>query len=211
MFRHQQYRNGKKVNPEYLEQYFLSALYTESSDCQIISLKIGENSHSTFYLDIIYPKTGNNISSLIKNFSIDTEHLISGNLSEKAVHMYLPAFDISYYIDLAKSFEDLGMTNIFGKQNVFSGIFNDSEVTLNQAGQRIKFSLTQTGIETQASSYVSDGTQCGDGDVYYPKWVEMMVSSPFIFQVREANTLTILYMGVINNLEDVEKHYGEVW
>lgn len=193
--------DGKQVSRRLMKNTRLSPCFIKCPDYQVISLRLGTYYPTTFYLDIILPDENVPINSFITRMDDEMEAMINGNQSIVSMVLCIPQLNMSYYCDLARALESIGMKNVFDTPECFPNMFSDSNISITQSGQLTVFSVNEYGIHASSSNYDADGRQCGEDD-YYPNKINVKVLSPFVFQVRESYTGAILYMGVVRNLKE---------
>lgn len=116
---------------------------------------------------------------------------------EQEVKLSLPRFSVTSSFDMQKLFEELDLGCIYESADIIPKCIKGLQIS--QIKQQVKVSVDENGTEAAA---VTNMAMCGCcPPESKPEPVVMTVNRPFIFEIAEDTTNTILFAGVINNVE----------
>jgi serine protease inhibitor len=104
---------------------------------------------------------------------------VEGALEEAGVELTLPRFGTETRVELAPALTEVGMSEAFGSDADFSGIFGDFSVAIARVIHQANIDLDEIG--TEAAAATSIGFDEAD--------------QPFIYALRDLPTGAILFMG----------------
>lgn len=170
--------------------------YADMPRCQMVRLPYTcyDKENRRFSMRIYLPKPKYSLQDVLRElwnneFICYTE--------EQEVKLSLPRFSVASRFDIQKLFEELDLGSIFEITDIIpkciKGLF------ISQIKQQVKVNVDENGTEAAAVTYIP---MCGCcPPEVKPEPVVMTVNRPFIFEIAEDTTNTILFTGVINNVE----------
>lgn len=170
--------------------------YADMPRCQMVRLPYTchAKENRQFSMRIYLPKHKYSLQDVLRELW-DNEFVCY--TEEQEVKLSLPRFSVASSFDMQKLFEELDLGCIFEITDIIpkciKGLF------ISQIKQQMKVSVDENGTEAAAVTYMPL-CGCCPPDVK-PEPVVMTVNRPFIFEIAEDTTNTILFTGVINNVE----------
>lgn len=164
--------------------------YFQDAHQTLVDIPYGNQQYS---MTILMPHEGDSIASQLVGFNAKSLDQYLEKADTLDYHLYLPKFTISSQIPLKESLSALGIREAFSDQADFSGILNDSTVTIkvadmiHHAGIEVNESGIQTALPRAAAANATINTPV------------VRINRPFIFFIRENHTGVILYTGVLQN------------
>ncbi|MCD8202133.1 MAG: serpin family protein [Prevotella sp.] len=186
--------NGETMVPMMIKQDDME--YAETYECQMVSLPYVCRfyDHVRFSMRIYLPKPNHSVENVLYGY-IGQKHYLRTN--EKEVILSLPRFTVESNIGMHKLLEELGLAFIFESGDIIPDCIKGLQI--GQVIQQIKVIVDEKG--TEAAAVTSMGMELGCCmPEEKPKPIIMTVDHPFIFEIAEDETNTILFTGIINNL-----------
>jgi serine protease inhibitor len=185
--------NGKNKVPMMKRTSFME--YAELGSCQIAVLPYQCYSEDRrFSLRIFLPKPRHTIQNVLtevrdNGYSLDTNEL--------EVRLTLPRFSVESNIKMKDLLKRLGLSCIFTSNDIIPKLIKGLKI--NNIYQQAKVDVDENGTEAAVVTYaVMVG---GLPQMEMQKPVVMTVNRPFMFEIAEETTNTILFAGVINDIE----------
>lgn len=172
--------------------------YAETSSCQMISLPYmcAYDSKVSFSMVIYLPRGRHTIEDVLKERqSAD----FKTDFVSTDVALSLPRFSISSRIDMKELLGSLGLGFIFENRNLIPKCIRD--LMVSQVIQQVKVNVKENGTEAAAMTYVCMVAGCCP-DEEEPKPIVMKVNKPFLFEIIEDSSCTVMFAGVVNNILD---------
>ena len=170
--------------------------YMEMQTCQMIRLPYMCMSKEDvrFSMRIYLPKQKHTFHDVLlerwnDQFCLYTE--------EQEVKLTLTRFSVESSINMQGLLQELGLSCIYDSNDLIPDCIKDLKV--EQIIQQTKVVVDENG--TEAAAVTSVGMMCGCLPFEKPEPVVMTVNRPFIFEITEDETNTVLFIGVINNIE----------
>jgi len=157
----------------------------------LVDLPYGNQQYS---MTIIMPHRQDSLSGIVQSLSaelFDQELSLADTLNYP---LYLPKFSIGSQLTLKNTLIDMGMSDAFGHQADFSGIFGDSLShalgnLIHYAGIEVDEIGTQTVMPRVAAAVSNDSSPI------------VRFNRPFLFLIREKHSNVILYAGAYQKPE----------
>ena len=165
--------------------------YFEDSQFQAISLPYGKG---RFSLDIFLPKQGVSLDSIVETLTVEQWKKWIGQLRKQEGILQLPRFNLSYEVDLKKALESLGMSTMFSSSEANFSQLTSSKVYVASVKHKTLVEVNEQGTESAADSSI--GVRVTSVFPSEDKF-NMIVDRPFLCMIRDHQTETILFMGVI--------------
>lgn len=171
--------------------------YQETSVCQIIHLpyQCWSRNQKSYSMRIFLPKSGHTCQEVLDEQKYNEFYL---STEQVEVNLSLPRFIVKSNIDMQDVLEKLDLGVIFESKDIIPECVKDLQIT--KIAQQTKVEVNESGTEATAVTYAR---MCGGccPDFEKPKPIVMKVTRPFIFEIAEDNTNTIMFSGIINNIE----------
>ncbi len=158
------------------------------------------------YQVVELPYIGNQVSMLVvvpdrgkfeefKNqFSIEELNRILDGLSYSPVALTFPKFEFETEISLAEILTDMGMPTAFSDAADFSGMTGAKALFISDVFHKAFVSVDEEGTEAAAATAVEMSlTSMPESPI------DLIVDRPFLFLIREHETGTVLFMGLVVN------------
>ena len=127
------------------------------------------------------------MNRLVQSFNISQ---IENNLHMKNVELTMPAFQISFKIDLERILKSMGITSMFNPDTAnFSEISNE-ELFVKDIFHQAHIKVNEKGSEAAATTTVIQGTRSLPQDVS-----EFRVDRPFIYIIYDIRNRIPLFVG----------------
>lgn len=145
--------------------------------------------HVSFSMRIYLPKKNHTILDVLN--AINSSDL---SVSRQDVKLSLPRFSVSSSLDGKQILTDMGLSYILEDKDIIPSCIPDLKIS--KVVQQVKVDVNETG--TKAAVVNSLGGV--DGCDYPFKPIIMRVNKPFIFEIVEDKTNTVLFAGIIHNI-----------
>ncbi len=182
--------DGSKVSCKMMEQgnnfsYFSNNLF------QAVELPYGD---SSFSMIIILPNSGNGIDNILDQLNETNWNIWLKSLTIKEGELWLPKFEINYYLKLNDVLAIMGMGIAFSDGADFSRIFSSGGLCISEVLHKTYVKVDEEGTEAAAVTSVGVGTTSVGGSNFY-----MRVDRPFIYVIKDNYSNSILFIGKIIN------------
>lgn len=170
--------------------------YAEMSRCKMVRLPYFcmSNERTSYAMRIYLPKPKESLSDVLRELW-DSE--FNFHTERQEVKLTLPRFSTQSSINMHELFEQLDLAYIFEIEDIIPKCINGLQIA--DIVQQTKISVDENGTEAAVVTSVAMCTGCPPDEK--PKPIVMTVNRPFIFEIAEESTNTILFTGVINNIE----------
>jgi serpin B len=166
--------------------------YYENDQFQAVSLPYGEDGKISFY--IFLPKQESDLPTFYENLNFDKWEKWISQLRNRDGFIRLPRFKTDYDVTLNDALKALGMSEAFSNQANFSGIGN--HVKISQVKHKTFVEVNEEGTEASAATSVG---MVATAFREKPQPFRMIVDRPFFCAIRDHQTGSILFMGVITD------------
>ncbi|MGB3403698.1 MAG: serpin family protein [Microcoleaceae cyanobacterium] len=167
--------------------------YLETQQFKGISLPYGEEKRFSLY--VFLPKPEISINDFLQELNIENWNQWMQQFSFKKGKIELPRFQLEYNIELNQILQKMGMTSIFSpNQANFSKLSQSEDLFVSIVKHKTFLDVNEEGTEAAASTAIGIRTTSIE-----PTPFEMIVNRPFFCAIRDNQTGTILFMGVIYN------------
>ena len=170
-------------------------MYREAQTCQIVQLRymcMSEQDKS-FTMRIYLPKKGNSVPDVLHEIWNDGFYLY---LTEEEVELSLPKFTIESNVDIKNVLAEIGLEPILQSTDIVPGLVNNLQIDGISQQVKIKVDENETEAAVLTEMYVSMGPP--PNEIMEP--IVINVNHPFMFEIAEEYTDTILFTGIINNI-----------
>ncbi len=164
--------------------------YYSNDEFQAVDLPYGDGWYS---MTVLLPRMGVDIDSLISEFAPENWDAWMSGFEEKDGRIYLPKFEIGYYLLMNNALGSLGMGIAFDPGNAdFTGMRDEGQLWISRVIHKTYVKVDEEGTEAAAVTVAEMTT--GEGDSF-----TMRVDRPFVFAIRERHSGTVLFLGKIVN------------
>lgn len=144
---------------------------------------------------VFLPDAGSSPAKLVSILNGDKWRRVTRpGFSETPGRVVLPRFRLDYGVELKKILMTLGMRSAFGPAD-FSGIADGAGLFISAVLQKTFVEVNEEGTEAAAVTMASAVASAPEPKP--PKPFEMIVDRPFMFLIEDAQTQTILFLGVV--------------
>jgi len=172
-----------------------SFLYREAQTCQIIELPYMCMSEQDkfFTMHIYLPKQDYSFPDVLREIVNDGFCL---GLQEEEVKLSLPKFTIESNLDMKNVLVEMGLESILQNRNILPILADDMQI--DDIHQKVKIKIDENETEAAALTEVCVVMGGPPGDIVAP--IVMNVNRPFMFEIVEEYSNTILFAGIIRNI-----------
>lgn len=165
--------------------------YYENETVQVVELPYTclAKEKTRFSMRIYLPKPNHDITDIIQSQT-------ATDLQFSEIKLSLPQFSVESSINMKQLIEDLGLSFIFSSQDIIPECVKNLQI--QQIIQQTKISIDENGTEASAITSIDGVIGCCPMGKTHPQI--MIVNRPFMFEIAEATSNTILFTGIINNI-----------
>ena len=171
--------------------------YGETAICQMVNIRymcMSEQDKS-FVMRIYLPKKGHTPDEVLREL-LDNDFFIDGEKEE--VKLTLPKFTTESKVNLKETLQQLGLGCIFESEDIIPNCVKN--LMISDITQQVKIKVNEN--ETEAAALTELVMALGAPPPIEEKPVVMTVNRPFLFEIAEEYSNTILFVGLINNIEE---------
>lgn len=174
-----------------------SLMFSETQTCQVVQLRYMCMSEQDKYftMRIYLPKEKCSISDVLHELWNNEFYF---DMTEEDVKLTLPKFTIKSNADMKQVLKDIGLECIFESADIVPGLVND--VRIDDISQQVKIKVDAN--ETEAAALTEMCVAMGPPPTEIREPVIMNVNRPFMFEIAEEYSNTILFTGIINHIEE---------
>ena len=178
--------------------------YFEDEGFQAISLPYGDEQR--FSMCIFLPKETSTLAEFCKSLNAEQWAAWMAAFDGHQGTIMLPRFKAEYEVELRGPLEALGMGEAFGSRADFAGMLQPARSWFRIGGVKHKtyVEVNEKGTEAAAVTEIG-GPTAANGGRRPPEPFYMVVDHPFFCAIRDNETDTILFMGVIVNPGEVAR------
>ena len=181
--------NDSQVKFMYNKAYFPYYIGPEGS---MVELPYGDDMN--FVMDVIIPPDGLSADEFVSGLDSESLSRLSAGLQTDEIRLMLPSFKAEYDVSLNAALQRLGMKEAFTSSADFSDMSKEP-LMISEVKQKTFIEVNEEGSE--AAAITSIGIMRTS---LAPEPFEFKVDRPFVFLIRERNSGTILFMGLVRNL-----------
>jgi serine protease inhibitor len=164
--------------------------YFSNDGFQAVDLPYGDGD---FSMTIFLPHPGTDIDSLIAEFTPENFSYWLGCFSSDSGDIYIPKFQLEYYLLLNEVLKTLGMEIAFDPEVAdFTKMYKRGGVWIDKVKHKTYVEVNEEGTEAAAVTVVVMMESTAEPSGFY-----MRVDRPFVFLIRENKSQTILFIGKI--------------
>lgn len=174
-----------------------SLMFSETQTCQVVQLRYMCMSEQDKYftMRIYLPKEKCSISDVLHELWNNEFYF---DMTEEDVKLTIPKFTIKSNADMKHVLKDIGLECIFESADIVPGLVND--VRIDDISQQVKIKVDEN--ETEAAALTEMCVAMGPPPTEIREPVIMNVNRPFMFEIAEEYSNTILFTGIINHIEE---------
>lgn len=181
--------SGKVVKADFMQTQRMAA-YVENEWFTSTSLSYQNDS---YVMRLILPQPEISIDQVLQALSESDENLWKNTILAD-INLKMPRFTLENKMDLIPALQALGMKKAFTNEADFSSMSDISTyISLVQQATRLK--VDEEGSEGAAVTVI-------EGDLMSPlpeEKVDFFLDRPFLFQIIESSTGTVLFMGQVGS------------
>lgn len=162
--------------------------YASSDEWQAVRMRYAGGSSSML---IILPR---NMESYLEGFGEETVADVERRLSRVNVALSMPRFEYSQSISMGDILVSMGMELPFSGEADFSAITGSPDLFISQVLHKAYVKVDEAGTEAAAATAVVMNITSAPSSVE-----QMIVDRPFIFLIKNDETGSILFMGLVND------------
>ena len=187
--------NGKKKVPTMRWQGFVD--YQETPVYQAVSLPYTcmSNNQKRFAMRIYLPIGKHTIGDVLEEMWNDEYEFYT---EREEVKLSLPRFEVSNKVDVKNILKRLGLSCILESNDIIPECIEVLQIA--DIAQQVKIKVDENGTEAAAVTFMAEPGCCPRDEDLQPKI--MKVNKPFLFEIVEESTNTILFTGAINDIEN---------
>jgi serpin B len=166
--------------------------YMSNDDFQAVNLPYG---NGNYVMTIILPNSNTNIDSIIEEMNSTNWELWMSQMETKKGTVYLPKLKFAYEKKLNDALQSLGMRKAFSNVAAdFSNMHETALLFISEAKHKSFIEMNEEGTEAAAVTIVEINFESigEEGDF------TMNMNRPFIYAIRDINTNTLLFVGLLN-------------
>ena len=157
----------------------------------VVELPYGKGS---FVMDIFLPADGVSAEEFVSGFDGEALDTFTTSMRSGRVRVIMPSFKAEYETSLNAVLQRLGMQTAFTPSADFSRISKEP-LMISEVKQKTFVEVNEKGSEAAAVTSVAVMRAS-----FEPDPVEFKVDRPFVFLIRERESGTVLFMGLVRNL-----------
>jgi len=170
--------------------------YKETDKYQMVELSYltDFSSEKSYVMRIYLPRLCVSYIELLRAIA---EEDAKQEVKEEHVCLYLPRFSAETDIKMTNIFQQLGLKELFTSTDILPQLADN--IQISDIAQKVKIIVNETETEAVAlTSIVCAGCLPPEED---DKPIVMTVDRPFLFEIVEETSGTILFTGIINDIE----------
>lgn len=170
-------------------------MYSETQTCQVVQLRYMcmSEQDKCFTMRIYLPKEKCSIPDVLQELWNSEFYF---DMTEEEVKLTLPKFTIKSNVDMKQVLRQIGLECIFETADIVPGLVND--VRIDDISQQVKIKVDEN--ETEAAALTEMCVAMGPPPTEIKEPVVVNVNRPFMFEIAEEYSNTILFTGIINNI-----------
>ncbi len=168
-------------------------LYGVSGSAEILELPYGKDGN--YVMDIVLPAKDVDIADYLESFNADVFNSLESSMSmEKISYLRIPLFKAECNMSLNDILKNMGICQAFSPSADF-GAISKEPLMIDEVMQKTFIEVNEVGTEAAAVTAVSFMKASIDHER-----LDFVANRPFIFIIRERNSNTILFNGVVRAL-----------
>jgi serpin B len=186
--------DGQSVYTPTMKQEYDDALYLESDTARGILLPYVDGRYA--YAAIL-PE--DDVSAYVQGLTADAFKALLDSASPEKVKLYMPRYEADGSYDLNGILKTMGLEQAFDPDRADFSAMGSAELGnlyIDKVRQDIVFKLGETGTEAAAATSVEMAlTALPIGE----RQIELHLDRPFVYALMDMETMTPLFLGVLEN------------
>ncbi len=186
--------DGESVYTPTMKQEFDAVQYFESDTAKGIILPYTDERYA--YVAIL---PDDDVSEYVSSLTSDSFKALLDSASEENVKLFMPKYEVDGKYDLNDILKTMGLAQAFDRDKAdFSAMGSASlgNIYIDQVMQNVVFKLGEEGTEAAAATSVEMAlTALPIAD----QPIELRLDHPFVYALMDMETMTPLFMGVLEN------------
>lgn len=149
--------------------------------------------NDSYAMRLILPQPGIGIDQVLQALSESDGNLWNQATAAK-INYKIPRFTLEDQLDLTPTLQALGMKKAFSGEADFSSL-SDADTYISLVRQAIRLKVNEEGSEGAAVTVIEGETSPGMPE----EKVDFFLDRPFLFQILEPATGTVLFMGQVGS------------
>jgi serpin B len=191
--------DGSQVTVKMMQQTGEDATYAYAATAgiQMISLPYTAKDGKGLSMVILLPR-GNNLSAAVPYLDPANLSALEQNASSRQVKVYIPKFKVETQYSLPGTLAAMGMPTAFSGNADFSGMDGTKDLYISDVVHKAYIETNEEGTEAAAATGVVMKSMAVAHGSEEPVPV-FRADHPFLFQIQDNDTGTILFTGRITN------------
>ena len=182
--------DDSETEVEMMYQNIDESAYAETDAFQVMHLPYR---YRDYCMVIVLPKAETSFDSIVGN-----KDWLECETEMREVELYMPRFRFSNTLSFNEILTDLGLGDLFEKEDALPNITNEP-AHITQIQQQCVIQVEEEGTEAAAITFAECEAGCPPPDVI-PQTVTMRLDRPFAFAIR-SRFGQLLFMGVMKKME----------
>ena len=178
--------------------------YYAGDQFQVVSLPYEEGQMGMY---IFLPNRGTDLNTFLDRLNVEDWEVWMSQFSQREVSLVMPTFKLEYSVELRTALEQLAMGIAFDEDRAdFSRMTASSvPVFISYLTHKAVVEVNEEGTEASTGSFIFfDATPTTQAAESVPP-IPFIVDRPFFFAIRDNQTGTVLFMGVVMDPTTVKK------
>jgi len=152
---------------------------------------------------IILPKKIDGVKEVERSLSAETFRSWLPLFHTADVMVHLPKFKVTYESHMSKTLISMGMTKAFDRSADFTGMDGTKNLFLSDVIHKAFVDVNEEGTEAAAATAVK-GKMKSEMMPQKERPKEFRADHPFLFLIQEQHTGSMLFMGRVNNPQQLK-------
>lgn len=171
--------------------------YMETDDFKAVSLPYSEDEDMS--MKVFLPKEDKDLADIQDALTPENWDQWRDDFTETTGELEMPTFHTEYDMNLNDTLKNLGMPSAFGENADLSKMIEgDAGLSISDVKQKTFLDVDEEGSEAAAATSVSV-EDAGTADTF-----DMTVDRPFLVTINDDETGAILFIGAIENPQEIE-------
>ncbi len=188
--------DGESIYTPTMEQEYDAVSYFKSGGAKGVLLPYTD---SRYAYAAILPDGG--VSDFVSALTAEDFKALFESASEENVKLYMPKYEVEGSYNLNDILKSMGLGQAFDPDKADFSAMGTAElgnVYIDQVKQETVFKLGEEGTEAAAATSVEMGLSCMPME---REMIELHLDRPFIYALMDMETMTPLFVGVLENPE----------
>uniref|UniRef100_A0A023GN69 Putative tick serpins 27 n=1 Tax=Amblyomma triste TaxID=251400 RepID=A0A023GN69_AMBTT len=171
--------------------------YARLSELHSAAVEIPYNGHE-FSMVVLLPDSPTGLASLRESLSFAILEDVSNKMIFRKVALTLPKFEMSLRYGLVSTMRALGLNTVFGGGANFTGISENTLLTISDAVHKAAVEVNEEG--TVATAVTGLSIMAVSAQVEREPPVQFTVDRPFLYYIRDRSNSRVLFFGEVHSL-----------